>query len=153
MDKIYITFGSSEYKPDMLRSAVCKTEPRRDKPNGLWASPKDAGISWESWCRSEKFRLSTLDESFEFTLSYGAKILEIHDPEDIIEYVLPVNERFFAYKLDHEALRQDYDGMELFLSDNYQALRWDKYDIFYTWDCDSIVIWNPDVIKPLKLSA
>ena len=48
-------------------------------------------------------------------------------------------------------LREDgYDGVELF--DPIIGHRFiDKYELsFNAWDCESIVIWNPDIIIPVE---
>ena len=95
--------------------------------------------------------------SFRFTLTDSAKILEVHKEEDILDYVITNQDslQFRRYThnltdicdyLDTEKLYSEFDGIELFLSDNYSM----HDGIFNSWDCDSIVVWNPDVIIPIK---
>ena len=44
--------------------------------------------------------------------------------------------------IDFESLSKSYDAIELHLSDSEDNL----YMMLYGWDCDSILIMNPDVI-------
>ena len=128
---------------------------RGDKPRyGLWASPTDADYGWRQWIESEDFRVDEYTQSsFEFDLSSGARILHIYSEDDIMPFIIKDKEfgMFFMSKtaigdrIDFDRIAGDYDGLELHLSDNYGELH---DSIFYTWDCDSIVIWNPDVIIP-----
>ena len=49
--------------------------------------------------------------------------------------------------IDFDRMSKDYDGLELFILDDYCNLH---DGMFYTWDCDSIVIWNPYVVNVCK---
>jgi hypothetical protein len=46
--------------------------------------------------------------------------------------------------LDFEKLARDYDAVEILAGSNV-----DLYYAFYGWDCDSILIMNPYVIKEI----
>ena len=56
---------------------------------------------------------------------------------DVIGIVAFHNEKVIRVK------SEGYDALELFISDNYYTLH---HGVFNTWDCDSIVIWNPEII-------
>jgi hypothetical protein len=119
---------------------------------GLWASPVDAQFGWAAWCEAENFRLERLRESFTFELKPGARVLEI-TPENVWELPQSKNslfprreeERSFAYAsvkdIDFVALAQQYDVLECSLS-MYPSLYWSLYG----WDCDCILVMNPEVI-------
>ena len=47
--------------------------------------------------------------------------------------------------LDFEKLSKEYDAIEV----NISECR-DLYYSLYGWDCDSIVIMNPDIIEEIK---
>ena len=137
------------------------------KPKGLWASPVNAAYGWKEWCESEEFHTERLNSSFRFTLSNKAKILKIRTEKDIMDYLilsdytkdrikndkcLKITKNIKIYtstsdRFNLSKLAEDYDGIELFLSDNYNSLR---YSVFYSWDCDSICIWNKDIINIIE---
>jgi hypothetical protein len=124
-----------------------------NKPRGgLWASPVDAERSWHDWVKDNEFYPKTLRVSFEFELSENARVLEL-TPDNVWELPLQKNlpkfmderDRKSAYGMvmgvDFEALAQDYDVLECSLSDN-PSLYWSLYG----WDCDCILVLNPEVI-------
>lgn len=137
---VYIHYGhlASEFDPGLVAvrfGAIC-TKP--DK--GLWASPVDATWGWKAWCDAEQWSCCDMSKSFEFTLSPKAKILHILDKSDINPYIVSY-EGFES--LDREKLYNDFDGIELHLSQNPRL----SNSVFQMWDCDSICVWNPDVIN------
>ena len=114
------------------------------KPYGLWGCRKDQEFNWYDYCSSQNFKNIKEDDYFYFKLRENTKVLEIHKPKDIIPYTyLNIINRLNLKKLVH-----DYDAIELFLFENYEELHYN--DIFYSWDIDSICVWNPQVIIPLK---
>ena len=151
--KTYIHYGSDTYNPELVSKAqpfVIMSKP--DK--GLWASPVDAEFGWAEWCELEDFDKSDFEKSFKFTLKPTAKILEIHKEEDIVPYVV-FNSDINMFRrsgqltdcsdmLNKIKLYSQFDGIELHISEDYERLH---YGIFNTWDCDSICVWNPDVIE------
>ena len=58
---------------------------------------------------------------------------------------------FVDYKLNLEKIYKHFDAMELHLSDDRNGLR--DTNVFYGWDVDSIVVWNPDVIVSERKAA
>lgn len=146
--------------------------------NALWASPEDAELGWKDCdafglCKNDK-------ESFRFVLKDNTKVLEIHDEDDIMKYVtinanspryqpmiITRNEednaqtstetverqRVFGLKtslfdtIDFAKIIDDgYDAIELFLSENYNL----HLSVFYGWDCDSIMIINPEIVEIIE---
>ncbi len=153
----YIHFGSNHYDKQRLERAVTsdKKYRRLDKPNGLWASPIDAKYGWKEWCENEEFRLEGLEESFEFTLSPEAKILRIEKLSDATDYFIADRRIDYAntlittvYSLNLPLIYDRYDAMEVILSNDWQTFH--DINIFYTWDVDSICVWNPDIIVKVK---
>lgn len=139
----YIHYGTDLFRPDLvLREKHCvSSKPSR----GIWASPiRDSAYTWRDFCENEDFRVERLALSFKFFLKEEAKILEIHNMDDILPFV---NGRpsIFEETINFKKLYESFDGMELFLSENW---RFHDSILFYAWDVDSIVIWNPDIIIP-----
>lgn len=123
-----------------------------NKPlGGLWASPVDSERSWYEWSRGENFHTERLSKSFEFELSPEARVLEL-TPDNVWE--LPVwkpgmfeqnrisrSPVSMVMNVDFEALARDYDVLECSLT-KYPSLYWSLYG----WDCDCILVMNPEVI-------
>lgn len=149
--KEYIHYGSDKLCPELI---VPGHSFNPTKPNGLWASPVNSGWGWKEWCESEQWSPENFDwrKHFRFHLAEASKILEIHKEVDILPYLEPkfiTEKNCFGLKTDCtdrlniSKLTIEFDGMEVFMSENWEELH---YSIFYSWDCDSLVVWNPDVI-------
>ena len=144
----YIHYGSDHFEKDKLLSTMNPAYKYRrfDKPHGLWASPVKSDLGWKNWCENEDYATEKLDESFTFTLK-TCRVLHIRRPGDIEPYLEKVppykGQLFDHWKLNLSKIYKNFDAMELHLSENW---RLHDTDIFYSWDVDSIVIWNPDVI-------
>ena len=164
----YIHYGHTELHPEWLtgvknRSPFCDVKP--DPKTAIWASPKYAKHGWKDWCEEEQFKTGSLDEHFTFELSDEAKILLIDseesmhelqpfltvhpalaelDKSDISEILKEARKTGFGQmlRLDFEKMaKAGFDGMEISIS-KYPQLYW----FLYSWDVDSICIWNPKVI-------
>lgn len=144
----YIHYGHDSFdKKYLVETIDYKHMFRRyDKPHGLWASPVDSEIGWKDWCECEDFETESLEKSFVFTLK-PCRVLHIKKPGDVTPYLDKVpsypGQLCDHYKLNLSKIYQEYDAMELHLSENWR-LR--DMEVFYSWDVDSIVVWNPDVI-------
>lgn len=144
--KVYIHYGNDTFIP----SHVCQPQ-RWDKPSGLWASPISAGWGWKDFIHAEwNSMIPTLATSFCFQLKKGTKILKVKTMQDIFPYLKyrkPDFEGDRDYELDHEKLRREFDGLELFYSGkfNFHDTR-----LFWSWDCDSLVLWNTAKIQIIK---
>ena len=117
-----------------------------NKPDfGLWGSPVDCKFGWKDWCESEDFRTDTLDRYFVFKVKDGARIFIVRKNNDVSDYLYtPYLYSSAGTYIDFNKIMKEYDGIELIHGYNY----WDlHYGYFYSWDVDSIVVWNPDVIE------
>lgn len=77
-------------------------------------------------------------------MSNGAKILVINNiklldklPQNEENHI--VNKLFVT--LDFEKLSRQYDAIEVLISEDNRL-----YELLYGWDCDSILVMNPNVI-------
>jgi hypothetical protein len=128
--------------------------------NGLWASPIDSNLGWEQWCKEENFT-SAIDKmkySFFFKLRPGAKIYSIDNINDLKKISTAYQRddkgrvRGKQKKIDFiSLLAKGYDG--IYASENaVRTLRNtfnSEMDELYTWDVESICIFNPNVIIPI----
>ena len=142
---IFITYGKNHYDPDKF------IEPKNwwVKPiGGLWASRIDAEFGWKDWCIDQEFRDIDENDAFRFRLKDDAKVLYINNTN--ILSALPMEQNKLPLPginifLDFEKLSKEYDAIEV----NISECR-DLYYSLYGWDCDSIVIMNPDIIEEVK---
>ena len=143
--KIWIHYGSDKFDPELV-VANSKKLHNRCKPNGLWASPDDKlSWTWKRWCESEDFHCDRLNRYFKFRVSSKAKILWVHKLRDIDPYLINGDSGYyFDCKLNTQVLMSKFDGIVLIHGKNYSELH---NNFFYTWDVDSICVWNPDVIE------
>lgn len=129
-----------------------KFEPIRDRLNfvkpygGLWASPAYSKNSWSAWCIDNDFNTERLSTYFTFKLKPGTRVVMIKSTKDLenlwrLGYVT-IDNKYSGhwYYIKFEKLLEDgFDAVEVQMND---SLYWDLYG----WDCDSILILNPDCI-------
>lgn len=143
---VYIHYGHDRFlDPDPIRNQdYYFTKPK----GGLWASRKDDESGWKNWCEKEEFRLDSFDRSFEFKLKDSARILML-DRLDQLDDLPKINnadhpyikgDTFSECCLDFEKLAQEYDAIEL---TNVGVFYW----ALYGWDCNSILIMNPNIVE------
>ena len=170
MDKIiYIHYGSEHFNPQLFVPIKnCTWKPKPEDGTGLWASRVGDEYGWEQWCRNAGFRVKALDTAFRFTLKPWAKVLTLEIPSDLLllpklypwnpgkiftekdlnSEEIPSAEDLIAYFaphwcfLNYEKLSEDYDAIELRNSYLFRGS-------LNTWDCDCIVIMNPNIVEEL----
>lgn len=132
----------------------------------FWASPVNTNYSWKDWCEEEQFNLDKFKQFQTFTLKETANICTIDSMESLKEFMKKYTKyRYFdennnqilkdftdeyldrwlwrRFIFDWNKVLHDYDGMEISHDFNFNLM----HNIFNTWDCDSICIWNPDIIE------
>lgn len=128
-----------------------------NKPDfGLWGSPTDVSYGWKEWCIDNYFKTDTLDVYTKWELKPEANILVINSFEDFINVMDmygKIDPRIpdMCY-LDFSRIMKDYDGMWVTGNGNMechypQPYKKNIYIDLNAWDCDSIVVWNPDVVN------
>lgn len=141
---IYIHYGSDRFERDLFLMPTNRPDFPISKPwGGLWASNIDSEYGWKNWCEDEKY----VKSNFKFTLSNEANVFHIKNTKDI--YNLPLIDNPYAIAIHkvidfEKCIQLGIDAIELHLSED-RSLYFDLYG----WDCDSILILNPDIIEPL----
>ena len=150
--KTYIHYGSKEFLKDKV--SPIKNEKYFSKPKGgLWASPLDTNMGWRDWCKSEDFRECNEENSFTFALADAARVLSIKQSSDLNDLPKIETDYFNKMYLDFEELTKQYDAIEVSISSSYDLDGdWHEtlYYKLYGWDCDSILIMNPDIVEDVK---
>lgn len=135
----YIHYGHDKFNINLFKKI--KNRPFLNKPDGgFWASGKHYKYSWKAWCEVENFSLGSFEKFFEFELKENSNILTIDNLDKAIKFN---NNKYpiFNKWIDFERLSQNYDGIEILISKDPNL-----YYYFHGWDCDSILIMNPDII-------
>ena len=138
----YIHYGHFLFDKDEFIPVTNK--PRSTKPRGgFWASRADTESGWKEYCEKNKYESWGIDRSFEFSLKEDSKILTITSSKQL-ETLPQLNKnelRRVWTELDFEELAKQYDAIEVLISEDFKL-----YFELHGWDCDSILIMNPDVI-------
>ena len=149
MKKEYIHYGASHFSKEKFAEVKAKNHnwSWANKPDfGFWASPVETHWGWKDWCEGNDFRLDSFDKSFKFRLKNGSRILKVRMNADIAPFFYRKRDSWCEYGIKFHEIMKKYDGMELIHGDHYGELH---YGVFNTWDCDSIVIWNPNIIEEI----
>lgn len=145
--KTYIHYGHTAFIPEQfcpIRNRYGFTKPY----GGFWASPIDAKMGWKYWCEAEEFRECKESNAFCFTLRDDSHVLTITNTEQLRSIPQQNDVQFLTLwkALDFETLVQSgVDAVEVTLFAD-----WNLYYELYGWDCDSILIMNPEIIVPIQ---
>ena len=157
MNKLYIHYGSKKF--DKTKVTCKRRSYLGSKPNyGLWASPVNTNWGWKNWCDNEGYMECDEENSFMFSLNSTAKVLNIFTEDDILPYISrtelyaifpdwrgQISKTSIIDTIDWDKIVSDgYDAVELYNSIDLQ------HTVFNSWDCDSIVVLNPDVVVERK---
>lgn len=157
---MYIHYGCDHFDFDRLNKQYlevindfCNQNNFLNKPPiGLWASPVNCHRTWKDWCEAEDFHTDSLNKSFTFSLTDNAKVLMVRSIDDVNAYI-KYGDLFSTMDMkyvDFEKIMRRFDAMELCHDDNYMELH--SYPgMFNSWDVDSIVVWNPRVVREIKI--
>lgn len=136
----YIHYGSNCF--NINKFSPIKNNPICEKPlGGLWACRVNSSRGWKEWAKNVPDFSANLKSSFIFSIRQNAKILTINNYKQLLD--LPKNKNIAGYTdINFERLAEEYDAIEVLISEDHQL-----HYYLYGWDCDSIVIMNPDIIE------
>lgn len=151
---IYVHYGHDKFEKERFMPIVNRK--MMDKPRGgLWASNVKSKNAWKQWCTENEFHLDRLSKSFKFKLDKSAKIVELTHMEDLQRLTSQKPDKDYCQILDQEEMWviPDFEQMAKDGVDAVQLnLSWGDYELYYKlygWDCDSILVMNPDIINPI----
>lgn len=120
---------------------------------GLWASYIHAEFGWKEWATGEDFTSCLPEQATYFKFRPDAKIIFVDSVEKFEKLpMIDLEDRLSILSdkgLDWETITKVADGLEIIFSKDWAGLR----DKLYTWDCDSIITWNPYMITPCYFSG
>lgn len=142
----YVHYGHKEFLKELFQPI--KNREMFSKPTGgFWASRVNALYGWKDWCKDNDFRDCREDNCFRFSVSENANVLTINSVDDLkglpkAKQPVPVESSLWDNYLDFEQLLLNgIDAVEVNISSDR-----DLYMVLYGWDCDSILIMNPDIV-------
>lgn len=160
----YIHYGSKKFDKNKFEEIMNRPDGVLKPFGGLWASRIDAEYGWKEWTQEQEFRLDkySKDNYFKFKLKDNARVLVLRSSKQLeklpqvkeIELengmVVPIPD-FGQIVLDFEKLKEEYDAIELLMSEEdntgYEDIFDGLYWKLYGWDCDSILVMNKDIIE------
>lgn len=138
---MYIHYGHENF--DKTKFEPIKNKEEWIKPDGgLWACRENSDNSWKEWCEDLEWE-DKLKKHFTFTLKENANVLIIASSSQL--ETLPKAKSGAYTMLDFEELAKQYDAIEILISKDIKL-----HFKLYGWDCDSILIMNPEVIEELN---
>jgi hypothetical protein len=138
LQKTFVHYGA--YCFDIERFQPVRNIGWNKPSGGMWCSFERSPNNWARWCKNEWFRTNRLDQSFKVKIKSSARILVITSVDELL--YLPVQNDTvspFNIKPDFEKIAKGYDGFLFDLSSDPRL-----YSGLYGWDCDSLLIFNPD---------
>lgn len=150
MSVTYIHYGSDKFDKSLFKP-IRNREYFAKPYGGLWASREGDIEGWKTWCEDEGYHEELLEHSFTFTLKPSANIHVIEETEDI--YKLPRWKESdwlspIFYPDFEECIRKGIDAIEIIDIYGVDASGENSvYMTLYGWDCNSILILNPDIVE------
>lgn len=148
----FIHYGSEHFNKEMFKAPLINGErvEALNKPlNGFWGSPVDSQNSWKNFCISEDYCVSSLDKHFKFRLKRLARVLKVMNKKDLdsLYHKYGIEGEYGRRALDWKRIVKTYDAMVLMIPDDFDLLINLQLT---TWDVDSVVVFNPDVVVEIK---
>lgn len=167
MDK-FVTYGFDYFNKEMTIRDLELTCALGKPESAWWGSPVNAEFGWKEWCKLEEWypkckQYDSMEEYFShrvyWTLEKGSKILYINSEKDLesfIEKGYIETDEFNFYKFNFFKIKEDYDAIQLndpkighmYINANYKL-----QNLMNAWDCQSIVVLNPEKIIELNESS
>ena len=147
-------FDKEKFMP--IQNQECWNKPR----GGFWASPVESELGWKSWCEDNDFGECDEQNSVIFSLKPEANIYHICSVEAAnnlprsqssygINEMMPETPYSTIMGVDFESMvKAGIDAIFYELSVCPQL-----YWKLYGWDCDCILVMNPDIVVPETASG
>lgn len=146
-DTIFVSYGTKSFDEENFKTPHFNhliNKPR----GGFWGSPIYSKFGWADFCSREDFNVKSLAESVLFKVKSDAKIYVIDTKEDYRNIITTISDGGYRQEvIDFYKLSKNYDG--IFVTSNaVSKLRFvPNGQGLYTWDVESICIFNPNVIE------
>lgn len=147
----YIHYGHDKFDLTKFQPVKNRGAGMTKPSGGFWASYPNTERNWKNWCEANDFHLDSFNKCFKFSLKDNSKVFRINRVDQLNK--LPkCNSAFdtsLYYCVDFEMASKEYDAIEVDLTNEiFDDYLESLYFKLYGWDCDSILIMNPDIIIP-----
>jgi len=148
-------YGAIEYIPSKVGRV--KNSDYKNKPakGGIWTSPIDSNYGWKEWTTQEEYGSGVREDlSFIVRLNMDAKVMRIDSLKDL-EIAIRDYENYdkitkHEKTLDYERIALYYDAIWLTEKGQEETRLTHPFDL-YGWDCESVLIFNPNCIEQVKI--
>ena len=140
MELELITYGCGAF--DLKKFQPIKSTQWVKPYGGLWASPVNSNYGWKNWCLENSF--GSLDSHFIFNYVGNILIIDSHDDLNELPY-MNINGLDLECP-NFEKLATMYDAI-LLTEIGQQKTRLSIPRHLYGWDCESVLIMNPNGIQ------
>jgi len=140
LDIDLVHYGDDEYMSNKFEPI--KDVPYRNKPKGgLWTSPLDCKWGWKDWCITENF--GNIEKYF--VIRFTGTVFKIDSYQDAME--LPWIEQGSTHFLVFQPLvLMGIDAV--YLTENGEdETRFSDPKSLYGWDCETVLVMNPECIN------
>jgi hypothetical protein len=149
----FVTYGLV-YNPIKFRRVTNGRKFSLNKPDGgLWSSPLKSVFGWKDWCEAEGYiQRYGFSCGFKFKLKSRSRIYVIDSLQDFQDLLRLYSRRNLMGDrcIDWERLSKDYDGCFLTLPGLDQTRLGAEGLGMYSWDCESLVIFDLNVLSVVK---
>jgi hypothetical protein len=148
-------FHTDHLQMDLIHYGACAWDRSKFNPivdqhwikpsGGLWTSPKDAEFGWKHWCLGDDYNTESLSSSFSIVFEGNVLVIDCEEDLDKLVWV----QLTAIPSISFETLQRS--GVDaIYLTWKGQcATRWSSPRDLYGWDCESVLIMNPDTLTYL----
>ena len=142
-----IHYGADQFDRSQFKPIRDDNKRQWIKPEGgLWTSPVDSEHGWRQWCESEDFHTGSLRKSFR--IRFTGRLYVIHTQMDL--YAIPSSVTSWGGRVPlwEGLMKWGFDAVHL-TNEGQWANRHTHPKSLYGWDCETVLVMNPDTITPI----
>lgn len=139
----YIHYGSKVFdKSKFVNISNWFIKPK----GGLWGSRIDSKYGWKEWNDESKFTTCLKENSFTFSLKPNANVVELFSADDLaaLPCITKLEPLIYGdyYIIDYErCIEMGIDAIEV------RSISNGLYYPLYGYDCECILILNPEIVE------
>lgn len=122
------------------------------KPVGFWVSEESNGDGWRDWCTSEDFGPGELAYDVELRPDANIRLVDTIEKLDALTDEFGIQDNYmpsrYISKMDWPRFVALYDGI-LIVPYFWERRLADHSSWYYSRDCASGCIWNPDAVASI----
>ncbi len=146
-----IHYGADTYKKELFLKIQNGVYLNKPDNGGLWTSPINSTHSWKDWCKANEFRNCSEENSMQ--LQFTGNVWVIEDLADLLalpKIFIGFNKILGKPQIDFEELiKRGVDAIHLTQQGEYNT-RFSPIEDMYGWDCETVLILNPDSIEQIE---